>query len=62
MKGLVIKLDSALEQAIAKRDRIIRREGDGNGIRLEPWYLEMLLAEVVLEDCAAQKTGGHKYG
>lgn len=38
---------SAMLPAMEKRDRIISREGDANGARLTPWYLNLLIEEQI---------------
>lgn len=43
-------IDEQVKAAIAKRDRIIAREGDDNGERLKPYYLTMLVEEEIKID------------
>ncbi len=40
---------AAVHRAIEKRDRIIAREGDADGQRMEPWYLDALITEELLQ-------------
>lgn len=40
----------AQEQAKRKLARIIEREGDADGERLKPYYLEQLIAEAIREN------------
>lgn len=44
--------------AMAKRDRIIAREGDGNGQRLTDWYLAMLIQEEMRQEAAILEFNG----
>lgn len=48
----------AVINAIAKRDRIIAKEGDMNGKRREPWYLETLIQEEIEQDMAIREYNG----
>ena len=41
------KIELCLPQAVRKLDLIIKREGDGNGERLKPYYLAKLLCEII---------------
>ena len=41
------EIELCLPQAVRKLDLIIKREGDGNGERLKPYYLAKLLCEVI---------------
>ena len=42
MKG---EFQEAFDRAVAKRDRIIMREGTADGERLKPYYLAHLIAD-----------------
>lgn len=50
------ELSCAAERAAEKLKRIIAREGGGNGQRLQPWYLEQLIAEECRSAAAAEIT------
>lgn len=43
-------IDEQVKAALAKRDRIIAREGDDNGERRKPSYLRMLVEEEIKAD------------
>lgn len=45
---------NAVECAKRKLEQIIAREGDDGGARREPWYLEMLVEEQLLQNAAAE--------
>lgn len=49
---------TAVHRAIAKRDRIIQREGDSDGERLAPRYLEMLIEEELEQATAIRRFNG----
>lgn len=49
---------TAVINAVAKRDRIIAREGDMDGARWEPWYLEMLIQEEIEQDMVIREFSG----
>lgn len=42
-----MNFDEIVNRATKKRDRIITCEGDANGERLQPWYLEQLIQEEI---------------
>lgn len=46
----------ALPRAIRKLDLIIKREGDANGMRRQPWYLGKLVEEAISEEEFSQYT------
>lgn len=46
----------AEKRAKNKLARIIERNGDLNGVRLQPWYLAQLIAEAVRENRLARFT------
>ena len=48
--------DEAKAYAERKLKIIIEREGDGNGMRREPWYLAQLIAETVSSNRFSQFT------
>ena len=48
--------NQALPKAERKLQRIIDREGDANGKRLEPWYLGKLVEEAVIEEAFSRYT------
>lgn len=48
-------IDEQIDAAMAKRDRIIAREGDDNGERLKPYYLTMLVEEEIRIDLQRDK-------
>lgn len=50
------KLTEAKRKAEQKLSRIIKQEGDAGGMRLEPWYLEMLVEESLREMYCATYT------
>jgi hypothetical protein len=57
MDGITEKeLPRAAERAAEKLKRIIMQEGDCNGERLQPWYLEQLIAEECRSAAAAEIT------
>jgi hypothetical protein len=46
----------ALPRAQKKLAWIIKREGDANGIRQQPWYLGKLVEEAIVEETFSQYT------
>lgn len=50
------ELSCVAERAAEKLKRIIAREGDGSGQRLQPWYLEQLIAEECRSAAVAEIT------
>lgn len=48
-------IDEQIDAALAKRDRIIAREGDDNGERRKPSYLRMLVEEEIRIDLQRDK-------
>ena len=46
-KPTITELSKAVPAARRKLDLIIEREGDANGVRVEPKYLSMLIAEIL---------------
>lgn len=57
MDGITEKeLSRVAERAAEKLKRIIMQEGDCNGERLQPWYLEQLIAEECRSAAAAEIT------
>lgn len=51
--------DEALPRAERKLARIIEREGDADGARLQPWYLGKLVEEAIREEAFSQFTFMH---
>ena len=49
---------NAVYKAAAKLEHIIAREGDMDGVRREPWYLEMLIQEQILSEECRNRFGG----
>lgn len=39
--------EEIVKRALEKLERIIAREGDAEGERLQPWYLEQLIQEEI---------------
>ena len=54
------EINSVFADAYIKRERIISREGDANGERLELSYLASLIAEMIVEKKAQKKYSGTK--
>jgi len=52
---------NAVYKAAAKLEHIIAREGDMDGARREPWYLEMLIQEQILSEGCRNRFGGLAY-
>jgi hypothetical protein len=51
--------EEALPRAERKLARIINREGDADGARLQPWYLGKLVEEAIREEAFSQFTFMH---
>lgn len=54
----VTYMDGVMRRAKEKRQRIIEREGDANGERLKPYYLQALMEEIIQSDMAEGRYHG----
>lgn len=50
------EMEHALPRAEKKLQWIINREGDAEGMRLQPWYLGKLVEEAIVEEAFSQYT------
>ena len=50
------EMEHALPRAERKLQWIINREGDAEGMRLQPWYLGKLVEEAIVEEAFSQYT------
>ena len=50
------EMEHALPRAERKLQWIINREGDAEGMRLQPWYLGKLVEEAIVEEAFSQHT------
>lgn len=54
----VEEVEKVYKEADEKRKRIIKREGDSNGLRLTDLYLSQIVAEKIIEKENEKKYGG----